>query len=299
MSEIRKYDDSVNAIKNAILQSQYDAARTVNEKQLILYYGIGRYLSANTRSGKWGSGAIDTISERLQKELPGLKGFSARNLRYMRTFYEEWSVLDDNADDQLQLEDSNLAHACAELTGQTDLEFWHMHVPKLDGFPVNAFLSIGFSHHRLILTKVKDISERLYYIERCASERFSYEYLGRIIDADEYHHQGALPNNFKNTMTALTQAFRAINTFKDEYLLDFINVEELNIRDVQDIDEKVVEELVRIKKETSELGTGDKIPELDRYLREQIEALQVEADKAENRKNDWNRLEEFFRGAVI
>jgi predicted nucleotidyltransferase len=61
----------------------------------------------------------------------------------------------------------------------------------------------------------------------------------------------------------------------------------------------VVEELVRIKKETSELGTGPKIPELDQYIREQMELMQDAADKAENRKNDWGRLEEFFRSAVL
>ena len=94
MNEIKKYDDAVQIIKTAILQSQYDAARSVNEKQLTLYYGIGKYISANSRKGFWGKGAIDTISERLQNELPGLRGFSARNLRYMRAFYEEWSVLE-------------------------------------------------------------------------------------------------------------------------------------------------------------------------------------------------------------
>ena len=91
MSDIQKYDEAVSVIKTAILQSQYDAARTVNEKQLTLYYGIGKYISINSRSGNWGSGAIDAISEQLEKELPGLKGFSPRNLRYMRTFYEEWA----------------------------------------------------------------------------------------------------------------------------------------------------------------------------------------------------------------
>lgn len=60
----------------------------------MLYYGIGKYISMNSRKGFWGKGAIDAISERLEKKLPGLKGFSARSLRYMRTFYEEWISLD-------------------------------------------------------------------------------------------------------------------------------------------------------------------------------------------------------------
>lgn len=71
MNEITNYDKDVEIIKTAILQSQYDAARSVNEKQLMLYYGIGKYISLNSRKGFWGKGAIDAISEKLQKELPG------------------------------------------------------------------------------------------------------------------------------------------------------------------------------------------------------------------------------------
>ena len=61
----------------------------------------------------------------------------------------------------------------------------------------------------------------------------------------------------------------------------------------------VVEDLLKVKKETSELGTGPKIPVLDAYIREQMELMQNAADKAENRKNDWDKLEEFFRSAVF
>lgn len=93
------YDDAVNAIKSAILQSQYEAAKSVNEKQLSLYYSIGKYISLNSRNWFWGKGAIDSIAEQLSKELPSLRGFTSRNLRYMRTFYEEWSMLDSSIDE--------------------------------------------------------------------------------------------------------------------------------------------------------------------------------------------------------
>ena len=69
MNEIYNYDEAVEIIKTAILQSQYDAARSVNEKQLTLYYGIGKYISLNSRNGFWGKGAIDAISAKLDKEL--------------------------------------------------------------------------------------------------------------------------------------------------------------------------------------------------------------------------------------
>ena len=115
MSEIQKYDEAVQVIKTAILQSQYEAARSVNEKQLMLYYGIGKFISLNSRKGFWGQGAIDAISERLEKELPGLKGFSARNLRNMRTFYEEWTILEQTSGTNEQISISNLADVSANI----------------------------------------------------------------------------------------------------------------------------------------------------------------------------------------
>ncbi|MFC2706553.1 MAG: DUF1016 N-terminal domain-containing protein [Olsenella profusa] len=60
-------------------------------QQLALYYSIDRHISANTRTGTWGTGAIEAIGSQLQEELSGLRGFSARNLKCMRTLYEEWS----------------------------------------------------------------------------------------------------------------------------------------------------------------------------------------------------------------
>ena len=62
-------------------------------------YGIGRYISQNSRGGFWGTDAIETISRQLSAELPGIRGFSARNLRNMRTFYEEWRAFDSNLAD--------------------------------------------------------------------------------------------------------------------------------------------------------------------------------------------------------
>ena len=92
----------------------------------MLYYGIGKYISMNSREGFWGKGAIDAISERLEKELPGLKGFSARNLRNMRSFYEEWVTLDAS----FSIDQLNLADASAKADEETSLQIWQTHVPK-------------------------------------------------------------------------------------------------------------------------------------------------------------------------
>ena len=240
MSEVQRYDEAVRIIKTAILQSQYDAAKAVNEKQLMLYYGIGKYISMNSRQGFWGKGAIDAISNRLERELPGLKGFSARSLRYMRTFYEEWISLDNCTPALSENDLLDLAPAGAKF----EISNWNLSVPNLSGFPLDDFFSIGFSHHRTILSKVKEKEARLFYVCECAKKKMSREELENSIARDDFHHQGALPNNFVQTLPAADQAFRAISTFKDEYLLDFINVEELSIRDRQDLDERVVENAI-------------------------------------------------------
>lgn len=252
MSEVHEYDDAVRIIKEAILRSQYDAACAVNEKQLVLYFGIGKYVSLNSRKGFWGKGAIDTISGKLQRALPGLRGFSARNLRYMRAFYEEWSMLDATqvvdgrhvlTDTTAEIGDreSNLAVAIAKIP---DKPIWHLQVPNCTEFPADEFLRIGFTQHRAIFEEIKDMGARCFYIRCCAEQKYTVEELKASIARDDYHHQGSLPNNFAKTLPVTSQALRAITAFKDEYLLDFINVEELGARDGQDVDERVVENAI-------------------------------------------------------
>ena len=232
-----RYNDAVQQIKTAILKSQAKALAVVNQEQLALYYGIGRFISQNSRDGFWGKDAIEVISRQLSAEVPGLKGFSPRNLRNMRTFYEQWKSLD-----------TNLADASAKLEGTKELADTSAKIALEDNLlptalidiPVVAFFSIGFSHHVLILQKTKTAEERKYYIQLCADLKLSHEALGRKIDEDAFHNQGKMPNNFVQTIPGHKQAFKAIQMFKDEYLLDFINVEQLGERE-EDIDERVIE----------------------------------------------------------
>lgn len=232
-----RYNDAVQQIKTAILKSQAKALAGVNQEQLALYYGIGRFISQNSRDGFWGKDAIEVISRQLSAEVPGLKGFSPRNLRNMRTFYEQWKSLDTNlADTSAKLEGTKeLADTSAKIALEDNL------LPTaLIDIPVVAFFSIGFSHHVLILQKTKTAEERKYYIQLCADLKLSHEALGRKIDEDAFHNQGKMPNNFVQTIPGHKQAFKAIQMFKDEYLLDFINVEQLGERE-EDIDERVIE----------------------------------------------------------
>ena len=73
-TEYAELSNAVQAIKHAILQSQQRALAAINQEQLALYYGIGRFVSINTRNKNWGKGFIEAVSEQLRKELPGLRG---------------------------------------------------------------------------------------------------------------------------------------------------------------------------------------------------------------------------------
>ena len=80
------YIQAVKAIKEAIQNTRLRTSRLVNRELLSLYYAIGKYISLNSRSAQWGTGAIAAISQNLQQELPGLRGFSEGNMRKMRIF---------------------------------------------------------------------------------------------------------------------------------------------------------------------------------------------------------------------
>ena len=237
-TEYAELTNAVQAIKGAILQSQQRALAAINQEQLALYYGIGRFVSMNTRNKNWGKGFIEVVSEQLRKELPGLRGFSAASLRKMRTFYEEWQMLSDNSfveTNKLVDIESNSFVGTNELP---TVQF------KIDAnFPITAFMNIGFTHHYAIISKVKDVEQRKFYIQFAADTKAKVEDLEQIINDDLYSHQGELPNNFKKTIPDQLQAYRAITMFKDEYLLDFINTEELFIRD-KDRDERVIEQRI-------------------------------------------------------
>lgn len=168
--EIREYQNAVDVIKTAILQSQARPAKAVNQEQLALYYGIGRCVSANSRKKNWGKGAIETISKQLRKEMPGLRGFSAPRLRKMRIFYEVWMMLEHNSfvpTNKLESRSDKMFVATNEITNintipsvttdefAMDSEIRQLQLVNLPNFPLREFLSISFTHHIAILEKAK------------------------------------------------------------------------------------------------------------------------------------------------
>lgn len=166
-NDMQNITSAVSIIKTAILQSQARAAKAVNQEMLALYYGIGRFISANTRNCNWGKGALVQISERFKSDLPGLRGFGESSLKNMRLFYEAWSSIE-----------SNSPILIGELTGQSSITIGEnsnkpdndvdticqLQLSNLSDFPLAEFLSISFTHYNLILENAKDMDERIEYL---------------------------------------------------------------------------------------------------------------------------------------
>ena len=223
--------DIVNQIKEAIIKSRYQAAKLVNKELLGLYYAVGKYVSQNSR-GFWGNNAIKQISDNLQKELPGLRGFSEAGIKKMRLFYEEWFPIFVNR----SLITNDLQTKNSEFFIDLSLLEKHTAYCEILEFSVEEFYRVGFTHHYTILSNEKSIEGRLFYISKCAAAFWTVETLKSNLRGELYHRTGTMPNNFLQTLPELEQAKRAIRAFKDEYFLDYINIE-----DEIDPDERVLE----------------------------------------------------------
>lgn len=240
------YNQAIQAIRSAILRSRYRAAALVNREMLSLYFGIGKFISDNSRNNFWGTNALETISVSLQQELLGLRGFSPANLKRMRQFYEEWEhyihkannqrvVISPTASDEIQ---TDILLVNRQSTAD---EISTSNRPTVSddciNIPLNSFLSVGFSHHYEILVKAKTFEERLFYIEKCATEFWSYRTLQYHLKGNYFGKRGELPNNFQTTISDIDLRRKALFSFKDEYLLDYINIESPD----DELDERVLE----------------------------------------------------------
>lgn len=216
------------------MASRFKAAALANKELLLLYFSVGELIGVKSRKGKWGAGVLVKLSEDLQKELPGLRGFGSTNLKRMRIFYEAWSkeilirpLLTD------ELEWTNKREKRKEKK-ETLIR------PLLTDEMANAFVSISFTHHSEILAKTKEFKDRLFYIQQTSLNFWSVSTLKHQIEAKLHNKKGRLPNNFNKAIANEELREKALQTFKDEYLLDFINIEDPDIADEKEFENEIV-----------------------------------------------------------
>lgn len=216
------YKQFIRDIKQNILHSRYRAAKSANKEQLLLYLRIGKMLEEKRLKANWGDKVIAQVSTDLQQELPGLRGFSAGNLKKMRIFYTEWyRWLDTHI---LMDAQGKATHNKPLLIGSTVLnqlkDAGQIDSTALNQFEVH-FFSLGFTLHYLILSKTSGTEERLFYIVKAAREFWTFRVLEKHLKDDLFHQQGQLPNNFSETLPENLSG-KVLHTFRDEYLWAFI-----------------------------------------------------------------------------
>ena len=184
-------------IKARIRTAQIKAALSVNRELIQLYWDIGRAIVLKQNKDGWGSKTIDRLSLDIQKEFPGIEGFSPSNISRMRAFFLVWRPLP--AISAQPVPNSN--EACAP----------------------SVALEIPWGHNVVLLFKVDDPAQRLWYAQQTVKSGWSRAMLEHWIDSDLYARQGKAANNFKATLP-LPQSDLAQQILKDPYNFDFLTL---------------------------------------------------------------------------
>jgi len=227
------YTALIRKVKEEILSSRYVAAKLVNKESLVLYFKVGKLIHLRIEKELWGTKVIETISRDLQKNLQGLSGFSTTNLKYMKQFYETYSFLEisQSPTDQINLSKKLISQSSTDQIKPSKIGASRKISPDF----IRYFFSISFTHHYKIISKTKSWEEMSFYLEQSSKNSWTVETLTHNLESELFKKKGKNSNNFKTRLPKELQE-KAIQAFRDEYLLDFINIQNPN-----EINERVVE----------------------------------------------------------
>lgn len=212
----------IGVIKNKILEAQTRASFKVNAEMLQLYWEIGNAILDAQQTKGWGTQIIDKLSKEIKSNFTNTTGFSVRNLKYMRAFAKEYPNFPIVQVTLAQTENKIVQVALAQIT-------WY--------------------HHISLLTKVKDVQERAFYIAETAKNEWSRDVMLLQVKSDLYKRSGKAINNFTETLPK-PQSDLAKSIFKDPYNFDFLNLtQKVNERKVElELTQKITDFLLELGK---------------------------------------------------
>lgn len=226
---VTNYISILNSLKEKIRQARYNASVVVNVALLKLYWEIGNTILEQQKLEGWGTKVIDRLAIDLRVEFSDFKGLSVRNLKYMRAFAEAYPEFGFVQTPSAQLKN-------------TDIQ------------PVEIVQTLSaqlpWSHHQLLLDKIKDIQERLFYIQKSIENGWSRNILAEQISTKLYERQGKAITNFITTLPQI-QSDLAQQTLKNPYVFDFLSYGE-EIKELE-LERGLIQHL---KKFMLELGKG-------------------------------------------
>ena len=194
------YRDWIAEIKQRYQSSQIKAAVKVNSEALLFNWQLGRDLVTRKAEEKWGKGVVEQVSLDLQAAFPGAKGFSARNLWWMKQWYVFYSS--ESAARQYLEELENKISSEGQKLNQLGSEIRETKLSQPGSeiaFPP-AFAYVPWRHHVLIIQKCKSIDEALFYIRKTIEKSWSRSALDDNIRADLFHVSGGALTNFRERL---------------------------------------------------------------------------------------------------
>lgn len=259
MSE-KTYTDFLADAKLKIKNAQLKTVIAANSQMLYLYWQIGNLILQYQNEAGWGAKIIDNLSNDLKREFPDIKGFSSRNLKYMRSFSESYppSVIENCVQIERQFKESKfLSNKIIRETLSTDYKQFIIVQQAVAQIGEELFLSavlskISWSHHVILMDKLEHIGKRFWYMFNAVEHGSSRNVLALQIDSNLYERQimSDKVNNFESTLPPHQSDF-ANYLFKDPYLFDFVQVKEK--ADERNIEEQLANQITKF---LLELGQG-------------------------------------------
>lgn len=218
-----EYISWITELKQKVRSAQIKAALAVNKELILFYWDLGKMLSEKIKASHWGDKVLENVSKDLNGEFPEMKGFSVSNLKTCKLFYEYFqfsSQLVNQSENETDVNSSQLVN------------------------------QLPWGHIKVIITKIKNIDEAYFYIQKTKENNWSRDVLSLQIKSNLYQRIGASVTNFSNTLPE-PMSDLAQQTLKDPYIFDFLQLAE-------DYKEKDIEnQLVNnIKRFLLELGKG-------------------------------------------
>jgi predicted nuclease of restriction endonuclease-like (RecB) superfamily len=182
-----EYDSTLDLLIDRVRLAQYQALKSFSREKVLLAWDFGKFISEKVNSQKWGAQVIDNLAKDLQIEFPGITGFSFRELKYMRQFYE-------------------------------------FTVSNSIGLPMVAQLS--WSNNKIILDKCKTSQEAEFYITKSINNGWSKFDLKNNIQTKLFEKSLLAQNNFAKTLEVSEELKRRVAfDFRDDYGIELLNGE--------------------------------------------------------------------------
>ncbi|MDR2234357.1 MAG: PDDEXK nuclease domain-containing protein [Tannerella sp.] len=236
------YSGFLQDILTRIRQARYEMLMSVSKQTLLLYWDIGRAVSGKTQSATWGAKVVTQLSRDLQTEIPGVRGFSVRNIWNMKMLYDFYAQFGICATAVAQLDEKQIcATAVAQLAIEENqstetVKDSEAEVAKLQRFIYELVTSVGWTQNCIILEKCKDLKQVVFYLRQTKEKGWSKMDLLEKIEHNYFENHALAQNNFASTVPETLKSQVAWE-FLDDYNIELLNPD-------QPISEKALENAI-------------------------------------------------------